>query len=94
MLVTQDREGGGGGGYGGEACLCWVHFSNSPVLGGQGWLLDPGLHQHTLILALLVQPLMAVKHVANVCCQMQHVNIPAIEPHKLHASGLSESPGV
>ena len=78
-------------GYEGEAYLCWVDFSNSPVLGLEWGLLHPGLHQDALVLALLVQPLMAVKHIADVCRQVQHVNIPAVEPHKLCASALSNS---
>ena len=75
--------------YEGGAHLCWVDFSNSPVLGLEWGLLHPGLHQDTLIRAFLVQPLMAVKHIADVGCQVQHVNIPAVEPHKLHASAVS-----
>jgi len=46
--------------------LCGVDLSDPPVLRLCGGVLDPGLHQDALILALLVQPLMAVKDVPEV----------------------------
>ena len=59
------------------AYLCWVDFRDSPVVHLTGGLLNPGLHQNALILALVVQPLMALKHVPDVCGEVQHVYIPA-----------------
>lgn len=46
--------------------LCRVNLSDPPVLHLCGGVLDPGLHQDALILALLVQPFMALKDVPNV----------------------------
>ena len=64
------------------ACVCAsvylgrVNLSDPPVLHLCGGVLDPGLHQDALVLALLFQPLMALKDVPDVGGQMQHVNIP------------------
>ncbi len=46
--------------------LCGVNLGDPPVLRLCGGVLDPGLHQDALILALLVQPLMALKDVPDV----------------------------
>ena len=46
--------------------LCRVNLSDPPVLHLCGGVLDPGLHQDALILALLVQPLTALKDVPDV----------------------------
>ena len=59
------------------AYLCWVDFRDSPVVHLTGGLLNPGLHQNALILALVVQPLMALKHITDVCGEVQHIYIPA-----------------
>lgn len=66
------------------AHLCWVDLSDSPVMHLAGGLLNPGLHQNALILALVVQPLMALKHVPDVCGEVQHVNIPAGTEYRCH----------
>lgn len=46
--------------------LCRVNLSDPPVLHLCGGVLDPRLHQDALILALLVQPLMALEDVTDV----------------------------
>lgn len=81
ICIPGTQKRGWGRGVWKAAYLCWVDFSHSPVPGLQWGLLHPGLHQHALILALLVQPLRAVKHIPDVCCQVQHLNTPALEPY-------------
>ena len=46
--------------------LCRVNLSDPPVSHLCGGVLDPGLHQDALILALLVQPLTALKDIPDV----------------------------
>lgn len=59
--------------------LCWIDFRDSPVPGLYWGLLHPRLDQDSLILALIIQPLVAVKHVADVCWQVQHIDSPAVQ---------------
>ena len=57
--------------------LCRVNLCHPPVLSLNWWVLHPGLQQHPFILAVLVDPFSAVKHVPDVCGQVQHIHIPA-----------------
>ena len=58
--------------------LVRVYLSDSPVRHKRGWMLHPWLCQNSLVLALLVQPVEAVKDIPDVGGQVQHVNMSAV----------------
>lgn len=72
VISGSERAGGGG--------VLWQDLCDAPVLGLHG----RGLHQlqiqNPLMLAALVNPVVAAKHIPDVGGQMQHVDIP--EQHR------------
>ena len=65
----------GSEGAGGRGVL-WQDLCDAPVLGLHRGRLHQLQIQNSLVLAALVNPVVAAKHIPDVCGQVQHVHIP------------------